>query len=95
MKKLLILSLLLCTGQALAFPWYSSGDNVRGAELMTPQERKEYASRLPNMKSMDECRTFMNAHNLELDKRAKERGMILPPISGDPCVVMKTFGRIK
>ncbi|MDD5388236.1 MAG: hypothetical protein PHD37_02750 [Gallionellaceae bacterium] len=95
MKKLLILSLLLCTGQALAFPWYSSGDNVRGAELMTAQERKEYASRLPNMKSMDECRTFMNAHNLELDKRAKERGVTLPPISGDPCAVMKTFGRIK
>lgn len=95
MKKLLILPLLLIAGQALAFPWYSSGDNVRGAELMTPQERKEYASRLPNMKSMDECRTYMGAHNLELDKRAKERGVSLPPISGDPCAVMKTLGRIK
>ncbi|MDO9225682.1 MAG: hypothetical protein Q8M09_04900 [Pseudomonadota bacterium] len=95
MNKILILPLLLMAGQALAFPWYSSGDNVRGAELMTPQERKEYASRLPNMKSMDECRTYMSAHNLELDKRAKERGVSLPPISGDPCAVMKTLGRIK
>ncbi len=94
-KQLLLLPLVLCVGQALAFPWYASGDNVRGAELMTAQERKDYATRLPNMKSMDECRTFMNVHNLELDKRAKERGVSLPPISGDPCVVMKTMGRIK
>lgn len=94
-RKSLLIALLLCTGQALAFPWYSSGENVRGAELMTPQERKDYASRLPNMRSMDECRTYMNAHNLELDKRALERGVTLPPLSGDPCVVMKTLGRIK
>ncbi len=94
-KPLYLLPVLLCAGQALAFPWYSSGDNVRGAELMTPQERKDYASKLPNMKSMDECRTFMSEHNLELDRRAKERGVTLPPISGDPCVVMKTLGRIR
>lgn len=90
-----LLPALLLSGQALAFPWYSSGDNIRGAELMTSEERKSYASQLPNMKSMDECRAFMNAHNLELDKRAQARGVTLPPISGDPCVVMKTMGRIK
>jgi len=95
MKKLLIFPILFCAGQALAFPWYSSGDHIRGADLMTPTERKDYASKLPNMKSMDECRAFMNAHNLELDQRAKVRGVTLPPISGDPCVVMKTMGRIK
>jgi hypothetical protein len=95
MKNLLLLPLLVFAGQALAFPWYSSGDNIRGADLMTPEERKAYASKLPNMKSMDECRAFMNAHNLELDVRAKARGVSLPPISGDPCVVMKTMGRIK
>ena len=95
MKNLLLLPLLIHVGQALAFPWYSSGDNIRGADLMTPEERKAYASKLPNMKSMDECRAFMNAHNLELDVRAKARGVSLPPISGDPCVVMKTMGRIK
>jgi len=95
MKNLLLLPLLVFAAQALAFPWYSSGDNIRGADLMTPEERKAYASKLPNMKSMDECRAFMNAHNLELDVRAKARGVSLPPISGDPCVVMKTMGRIK
>ena len=95
MKTLLLISLLAAAGQALAFPWYASGDSIRGADLMTAEERKTYAARLPNMGSMDECRSYMSAHNLELDKRAKARGVILPPISGDPCMVMKTMGRIK
>lgn len=91
----LLCALLLISGQAVAFPWYASGEQVRGAELMTPAERQAYASRLPNMKSMAECRAFMEAHNLELDRRAKAKGVILPPISGDPCVVMQTMGRVK
>ena len=95
MKKLLLLSLLFSAGQALAFPWYASGEQIRGADLMTPEERKAYAGKLPTMKSMDECRAFVDSHNQELDKRAKARNVTLPPISGDPCVVMKTFGRIK
>jgi hypothetical protein len=37
----------------------------------------------------------MNAHYLELDKRAKEKGAVLPPIQGDPCEVMKTMGRFR
>jgi hypothetical protein len=97
MKKTLIvvLPLLYAIGQAWAFPWYASGDNIRGANLMTPVERKAYASKLPNMGSLDECRAYMAQHNLELDKRAKERGVTLPPLSGDPCAVMSTMGRIK
>jgi hypothetical protein len=95
MKQLFLLSLLFSAGQALAFPWYSSGEKIRGAELMTPEERKAYATALPNMKSFDECRAFVDAHNLELDKRAREHNVTLPPISGDPCTVMKTLGRIK
>lgn len=95
MKKRHFLPLLFLIGEASAFPWYSSGDNIRGAELMSPAERKSYASRLFKMKSMDECRTYMNAHYLELDKRALDRGVTLPPISGDPCMVMQTMGRIR
>ncbi len=97
MKKKLFATLLLlfAIGQAGAFPWYASGDNIRGANLMTPEERKAYASKLPNMGSLDECRAYMAQHNPELDKRAKERGVTLPPLSGDPCAVMSTMGRIK
>ena len=47
------------------------------------------------MKSLDECKGYMQAHYLEIDKRAKERNVVLPPVAGDPCVVMKTMGRIR
>ncbi len=96
MKRLqLTVLLVLLSGQALAFPWYAQGDNVRGAELMAPDERKAYVSRLQSMKSFDECRDYMQAHYVEIDKRAKARNVALPPIQGDPCTVMKTMGRIR
>ncbi len=96
MKRLhLTVLLVLLSGQALAFPWYAQGDNVRGAELMAPDERKAYVSRLQSMKSFDECRDYMQAHYVEIDKRAKARNVVLPPIQGDPCTVMKTMGRIR
>jgi hypothetical protein len=97
MKKIhsLLPLLLLVSSQATAFPWYGQGENFRGAALMTPDERKSHVSRLQNMKSFDECKGYMNAHYLELDKRAKEKGAVLPPIQGDPCEVMKTMGRFR
>lgn len=88
-------ALMLVSSQVLAFPWYVQGDNFRGAHLMTPDERKSHVSRLQNMKSFDECKGYMNAHYLELDRRAKEKGTSLPPIQGDPCEVMKTMGRFR
>ena len=87
--------LLLLNGPVLAFPWYSQGDNVRGAELMTPEERKDYVTRLQSMKTFDECKGYMQAHYLEIDKRAKARNVVLPPVQGDPCTVMKTMGRVR
>jgi hypothetical protein len=94
-RLLLLLALVLFNGQALAFPWYMQGDNIRGAQLMTADERKNYVSRLQSMKTFDECKGYMQAHYLEIDKRAKERGNVLPEIKGDPCEVMKTMGRVR
>jgi hypothetical protein len=91
----LIAALILVSSQAFAFPWYAQGDNFRGAQLMSPDERKAHVNRLQNMKSFDECKGYMNAHYLDLDKRAKEKGTTLPPIQGDPCEVMKTMGRFR
>jgi len=96
MKRLhLSVLLVLLSGQALAFPWYAQGDNVRGAQLMTPDERKAYVARLQSMKTFDECKGYMQAHYLEIDKRAKERNVMLPAIQGDPCEVMRTMGRVR
>jgi len=96
MRRLFLSALLvLLNGQALAFPWYSQGDNVRGAELMTPAERTAYVARLQSMRSFDECKDYMQAHYIEIDKRARERNVVLPPVQGDPCTVMKMMGRIR
>jgi hypothetical protein len=95
LRLFLLLALVALNGQAQAFPWYIQGDNIRGAQLMTPEERKSYVSRLQSMKTFDECKGYMQAHYLEIDKRAKEHGSVLPEIKGDPCEVMKTMGRVR
>jgi len=92
---LLFAGLMLLASQAQAFPWYAQGENFRGAQLMTPDERKAHVTRLQTMKSFDECRGYMAAHYLELDKRAKEKGASLPPVQGDPCEVMRSMGRFR
>jgi hypothetical protein len=94
-NMILLALLLLGSSQSFAFPWYIQGDNFRGAQLMTPEERTSHVNKLQAMKSFDECKGYMNVHYLELDKRAKEKGTPLPPIQGDPCEVMKTMGRIR
>ena len=87
--------LVLMSGQTLAFPWHAQGDNIRGAQLLSPEERKAYVSRLLDMKSAEECKSYMQSHYLEVDKRAKDRNVVLPPIQGDPCEVMLKMGRIR
>jgi hypothetical protein len=95
MRKRWAISLLFLATQAQAFPWYAGGENIRGAKLMTPEERKTHVEHLQGMKSFDECRTYMQGHYLELDRRAKEKNVVLPTVQGDPCEVMRTMGRFK
>ena len=87
--------LLMLAGQAFAFPSSDDGEGIRGAELMTPGERKAHVARLQEMRSFDECRSYMRAHYLDLEKRAQERHVILPPVQSDPCEVMRLMGRLK
>lgn len=94
MLKKIALSALLVSGVAAAFPWYSGG-GFRGAELMNPQEQKDHVARLQSMKSLNECHAYMNAHEVELQKRATAAKSNLPPVKGDPCQVMLQMGRIK
>ncbi len=90
-----ILALSLVASLAHAFPWYASGDNIRGAQLMTAQERKAYVARLQSMKSLPECQSYWDAHNKEIDARAAQQKVELPPPQGNPCQVMVQMGRIK
>ena len=90
-----ILVLSLSTSIAHAFPWYASGDNIRGAQLMTAQERKAYVARLQSMKSLPECQAYWEAHNKEIDARAAQQKVELPPPQGNPCQVMVQMGKIR
>lgn len=93
-RHTLLLAIFLTT-QAQAFPWYASGENFRGAQLLSPDERKAHVARLQNMRSFDECKSYMQGHYLDLDKRAQAAGSTLPPVQGDPCEVMRTMGRFR
>lgn len=92
-RRIVFLAGLMLASQAFAFPWYASGEGFRGAELMAPEERKAHAARLQSMRNFDECRAYMQGHSLELERRAQEKRVSLPPVSGDPCQVMRTMGR--
>ena len=77
-----------------AFPWYASGNNIRGAQLMTEQERHDYVAHLQSVKTLPECQAYWTGHNKEIDARAAQQHVALPPIQGNPCEVMVRMGRI-
>ncbi|MFO7542157.1 MAG: hypothetical protein R6W97_04975 [Thiobacillus sp.] len=93
----ILASLILCLAVPLAhaFPWYASGNNIRGAQLMTDQERKTYVAQLQAMKSLPECQAYWEGHNKEVDARAAQQHVNLPPAQGNPCEMMVKMGRIR
>ncbi|TCJ15768.1 hypothetical protein EZJ19_05985 [Parasulfuritortus cantonensis] len=99
-RAIALLFVIMASPAAHAFPSYASGDGFRGAELMTPEERQAHVARMQSFHTFDECETYTAAHEAELQKRAAERHVTLPPkntvlFDGDPCKVMRFMGRIK
>lgn len=97
MRLLLALTTFACLTLPMvshAFPSYATG-GFRGSELMTEAERKTHADTLQAMQKYNECRAYMETHNQEIDKRAQAAGVQLPPVKGNPCDVMRLFGRVK
>lgn len=100
MRAIVLMFVVLASPAAHAFPSYASGDGFRGAELMTPDERKAHVVKMQSFQSFDDCEAYTAAHEAELQKRAAAQHVILPPKSavlfdGDPCKVMRFMGRIK
>jgi hypothetical protein len=99
MRFLPFLLAALVAGAASAadpfYPWYTIPDNIRGAHLMTQEERSSHVYRLQNMKTFDECKNYMQKHYIELEQRAKDKNAPLPPIQVDPCEMMRLMGRFR
>jgi hypothetical protein len=95
MKRHLLIAACMAATGAQAFPWYASGDQLRGGELLGAQERSAHVAKLQSMKTLDECKAYWQGHNQELERRALAAKITLPPVKGDPCEVMRGMGRIK
>ncbi|MBK5207650.1 MAG: hypothetical protein JJD98_20340 [Polaromonas sp.] len=53
-------------------------DRIFGSQLMTQQERIEYANRMRSMKSEQEREAFRLEHHKQMQDRARARGVTLP-----------------
>jgi hypothetical protein len=53
-------------------------DKVYGSQLMTAEERNTYRDRMKQAKTSTERDRIREAHHVEMQQRAKERGVTLP-----------------
>ncbi len=51
---------------------------IYGSQLMTPQERAEYRSKMRALKTREERAAFRREHHEKMQERAKAKGMQLP-----------------
>lgn len=93
----LIAALLTCSAvvPALAFPWYTSGEGIWGAELLSAEERSAYVRGLQASTSREACESYVAAHRQRILERAQSRGVRLPPPPASPCATMERMGRFR
>ena len=66
--------------------------NVPGWAMMTSAERAAHHRRLLSLKSLDDCKAYMEEQRKIMEERAKERNRILPTPRFDVCEQMKVQG---
>jgi len=90
MKHVSMLAFSLCMALGIAAPaaaqvqsrdamQMQDRDRVYGYELMTPQERNEYQTRMRALKTEQEREAFRLEHHNKMQERAKAQGKTLPP----------------
>ncbi len=55
----------------------AAGEQVYGWQLMTPQERAAYRSKMRSLKTAQEREQFRLEHQQQMEERARERGVTL------------------
>ena len=93
-RAFLVFLLAVASQAANAFPTYATG-GFRGAHLMSSDEIKAHVAQLLSVQTFTQCESYMDAHEVTLQKRAVEQHVALPEKSGDPCKVMRFLGRIQ
>jgi hypothetical protein len=53
-----------------------------GTQLMTPEEREAFVEKMRSAKTPEERQKLAEANRAEMEKRAKEKGVTLPPRRG-------------
>jgi len=75
--------------------WRFGSSNTRGWSLMTPAERAEHRQKMLSMKTVADCKAFLEEHRKLMESRAKEQGKPVPPgPRQDMCERMKQAGRL-
>lgn len=72
---------------------YSQG-NVRGWELMTPEERTTFQKQMRAVRTYDECVAVQTEHRGAMEVRAKEKGVTLLAPRQNACDRLKARGVI-
>lgn len=57
-------------------------DRIYGGDLMTDTERAEYQTRLRALTTQRERIEYRQKHQRQMQERARERGVALPPVPG-------------
>jgi len=93
----LVLAVTFTAGLSLARgPWVAKKGNTIGWQLMTQAERTEHQTKMRSFKTYDECIAYQQEHHSQMEARAKQKNVALPPMgSGFGCDNMKTRGFLK
>ncbi|MEP7298572.1 MAG: hypothetical protein ABI702_20500 [Burkholderiales bacterium] len=68
----------------------AGADYTPGWTMMTPAERSEHMNQMRSMKTLDECKAYVQKHHDEMAARAKEKGAkVLAQPRRDPCAGLK------
>ena len=77
-----VVALSLALGGMTAFSSLSMAQQddqpIYGSQMMTEQERMEYRNQMMNAKTDEERQQIRAEHHVQMQERAKERGITLP-----------------
>lgn len=76
--SILLLALLSFSAPSMAADQVQTQQQIYGSQLMTPQERAEYRTKMRSLKTRQERQAFRLEHHKAMQERARERGMMLP-----------------